>query len=130
MDYEITREQANPYYLIRLTGAFDLQDLEKCYVKLINHPQWQPNTNVIWDARECTFEHLKGEDLNRVGTMTLKYSKKRGKGKAAWVVGREIDFAISRMFAMFNEDRVVFSFRVFRELDAARKFACEPLESS
>lgn len=128
MEYEITREESRPYYLVRLSGAFRLEDLEGCYVELINHAQWQPEANVIWDVRKCAFEHLKGEDLNLIGSMTLKYRQQRGKGKAAWIVGREIDFAISRMFAMFNEERVVFDFRVFRDLENARKFVCEPAE--
>ena len=122
MEYKIRKEDHLPYYLIQLSGAFSIKDLESCYVEVIDHPQWQPDTDVIWDAQECTFDHLSGEDLNLIGSMTLKYKDKRGKGKAAWVVGREIDFAISRMFAMFNEERVVFNFRVFRDIESAQKF--------
>jgi len=124
LKYQITKESDVPYFFVSLSGPFELSDLERCYVEIISHPGWIPGFDIIWDARECTFEHLSGEDLNLIGYMTLRYKEKRGKGRAAWVVGREIDFAVSRMFGMFNEDRVVFDFRVFRTLDDAKDYFC------
>lgn len=130
MKYDITKEDTAPYFLIRLSGRFNIQDLESCYVKVINHSKWISGTDIVWDAQQCTFDHLSGEDMNLIGYMTMKYKDKRGKGKAAWIVSRDIDFAISRMFWMFNEDRAVFNFRVFRDIEGAQKFICGTLEQT
>ncbi|MHB8789986.1 MAG: hypothetical protein ACYDBT_08920 [Desulfobulbaceae bacterium] len=122
MKYDIIKEDTAPYFLIRLSGPFDVHDLESCYVEVINNPKWISGTDIIWDAQQCTFDHLSSEDMNVIGYMTIKYKDKRGNGNAAWVVSRDIDFAISRMFWMFNEDKVVFDFRVFRDIETAKKF--------
>lgn len=128
MNYRIEQNDIQPYYLICLSGPFSLEDLEKCYSEVVSTSQWSAGTDIIWDARKCSFDHLNSEDLSMIGKMTLRYRNQRGKGKAAWVVSREIDFAISRMFGMLNEERVVFDFRVFKNIDNARNFICSSPE--
>ncbi|MCL7486910.1 MAG: hypothetical protein M8357_01890 [Desulfobulbaceae bacterium] len=122
MKYQIKKEDNLPYYLVQLSGPLCLDQLEKCYVEIINHPQWKPDTDILWDAQQCIFDHLDSEDLNSIGTMTLKYKEKRGRGKAAWVVAREIDFGVSRMFDILSEGKVAFHFRVFKNMQNARQF--------
>lgn len=122
MNFKINKDKELPYFQIELSGPFDLQDLERCYVKFINHPEWDIAHNILWDAGKCTFEHLSNDDLFAIGDMTNKYREQRGNGLAAWVVSRDIDFGISRMFEMLNENKVIFNFCVFKTIQKARNY--------
>ncbi|MBU0731196.1 MAG: hypothetical protein KKE17_02360 [Proteobacteria bacterium] len=122
MDYKIAKHTDRPYYQIEISGRFDVPDLENCYMEIINYPGWAPGMDILWDARECTFEHLTNDDLSSIGDMTAKYQELRGKGLAAWVVQRDVDFGISRMFEMLTEGKVIFNFKVFKTMDAAKNF--------
>ena len=120
MNFKIIKDKELPYFQIELSGQFDLQDLERCYLKIINHPDWDTALNILWDARKCTFEHLSNDDLYAIGDMTNKYREQRGDGLAAWVVSRDIDYGISRMFEILNENKVIFNFCVFKTIQEAQ----------
>ena len=122
MDFNITKDNELPYYQIELSGQFDLQDLERCYREMINHPNWVSGLNILWDARECDVDHLQSDDLEDIGKMTTKYRGQRGAGSAAWVVSRDIDFGIARMFEMLNKSKVIFTFCVFNTISEAQKY--------
>jgi len=118
MEYTINTD--DHLFLIKLSGRFELRDLESCYKDMLAHDRWKTGTNVLWDATECTFEHLGTKDVRLIGEMTVKYKEKRGNGKAAWVVSRDVDYGISRMFELLNKGKVVFDFHVFKSIEEAR----------
>ncbi len=119
MKYEIDSNPALPYLKITLTGALDISALERCYQEFLGSPNWRPGTHILWDVRNCSLKELHTEDMHRIADMTLLYRQQRGQGKAAWVVSRELDFGISRMFDALNEGHVVFLFKVFQTIAEA-----------
>jgi hypothetical protein len=120
MEYRIRIDAGLPYLLIELTGDFDVRALEKCYREFLSHPSWKTGMDILWDCRRCSLVSLAESDMRIIGKMTEKYRDARGAGKAAWVVGKDVDFGLSRMFEIINEEKVVFQFRVFRSLAQAR----------
>lgn len=122
MDCTIVHETAVPYYHIELSGQFELDDLERCYVEILQHPDWVPGLDILWDAQKCTFQHLQRDELDAIANMTEKYREQRGAGRAAWVVSTDIDFGISRMFENMNQRKVVFDFSVFMTLPEAKEY--------
>ena len=122
MEYEILVDSGKPYFQINLSGRFDIDDLENCYQHFIAHPAWKKGKDILWDTRECFSDHLTQSDMQFIGKMTNKYQDKRGPGLAAWVVSREVDFGLGRMFEMINEGRVIFNFKVFRTFADAEKW--------
>ena len=122
MNFLITIDKKLPYFQINLSGQFDLHDLEKCYVTIFDHPDWAPGLHILWNAKGCTFEHLDTDDLHAISDMTSQYKQQRGEGRAAWVVSRDIDFGISRMFEMLSKRDVIFDFCVFKTIPEAQDF--------
>lgn len=127
MEYTFTRDPDQPYLYIALNGPFDLNRLESCYQAMLARPDWRPGTNVLWDARACSFAHLDQDDVRAIAAMTRKYREQRGRGRAAWLVREAVDYGISRMFQLANEGQVVFHFQVFRSLNQARAWLLDPL---
>ena len=122
MKYEINSDPDRSIFLILLTGKFDICDLEECYQTFLDHPDWQPGTDILWDTRQCFSDHLTAVDIQLVGKMTNKYKEKRGPGLAAWVVDREVDFGLGRMFEMINEGKIIYNFKVFRKYSEAEEW--------
>jgi len=119
MDFQIKTDPLRSYLLIELSGRFNVADLEECYRTFLKLPGWKSGADILWDARESSFEHLTQNDIRAVAEMTEKYREQRGPGLAAWVMGRDVDFGMGRMYEMINEDVVVYAFRVFRTLQEA-----------
>lgn len=122
MDYTISVNRNLSFFMIALSGRFDVRDLETCYLDMLDHANWKTGADVLWDATDCTFDHLGARDVRAIGEMTEKYREQRGNGKAAWVVGRDVDFGISRMFELLNKEKVVFDFRVFKTVEEAKEW--------
>lgn len=122
MKYDISSDHNRSIFMITLTGKFDINDLEECYQTFLDHPEWQPGTDILWDTRKCMSDHLTAVDIQLIGKMTNKYKERRGPGLAAWVVDREVDFGLGRMFEMINEGKTVYDFKVFRKFSEAEEW--------
>lgn len=122
MKYQIIKEDYSSYYLVQLSGQFNLHVFEECYIDLLNHNQWKPGCGILWDARQCIVEHLNEEDMRTIGMMNLKYKVERGEGKSAWVVEKSVDFGMARMFENINEMVILYNFRVFMSMQDAQIF--------
>jgi hypothetical protein len=122
MEYQINFDSETPYLQITLLGIFNMTDLESCYKEFLQNPNWKCGTDILWDCTKCDLEHLSSNDMKGIGLMTEKYKERRGPGKAAWVVGKEVDFGLARMFEIINEGKVIFNFRVFRTIEKGRNW--------
>lgn len=125
MDYQISFDSETSYLQITLLGIFNVTDLETCYKDFLQNPNWESGTDILWDCTKCDLEHLSSNDMKGIGLMTEKYKVHRGPGKAAWVVGKEVDFGLARMFEIINEGKVIFNFRVFRTMDEGKSWIQE-----
>lgn len=121
MKFQIVYDEKTSSFRINLSGKFNAADLETCYQAIFKQPKWQKGSNILWDAQKSTFEHLKHFDMTSIAAMTNKYGDKRGNGIAAWVMGREVDYGIGRMFEIINENKVVYDFRLFKTIADAEE---------
>ncbi len=119
MEHTITKTDNLPFFEIKLTGIFNLDDLESCYLDMLSHEKWIKGADILWDVTECQLDDLDSNLVRQIAIMTTKYAQERGNGRAAWLVNRDIDFGISRMFELINEKKVVFAFNVFKQRKGA-----------
>lgn len=122
MKYRIYKEKDPAYFLISLSGPFDVKVLENCYVDLLSGRDWKTGSNIIWDARQLKVEDVTLEDMPEIIAMTAKYSKKRGGGIAAWVVEDEQYFSKSEQYQLLSSGKVNYDFLIFRSLENAELF--------
>lgn len=122
MKYEIHFNSFKDYLTISLYEKFNLDSLESCYQEMLDWDMWKPGIDIIWDCRQCSLSGLDQKGLEDIGKMTAKYEKIRGPGRAAWVVEKDVDFGISRMFEMGTAENLIFNFHVFRSLEAAENW--------
>lgn len=120
MKFYIIWDSQIPNLNIELSGEFDVNDLERCYRQILEHEQWHTGMDILWDVRNCSLTNLSVNDLKAIAWMTDKYKDRRGKGKAAWVISRDVDFGVSRMFELVNQGKLNYNFYVFKSIREAK----------
>ena len=130
MKYTIKGKVSADHFTIEISQQFDINDLEKCYIEIINHKDWKVADDILWNACSCRFNGLDMESLKDIAKMTSKYADKRGNGKAACVVSKDLDFGIARMFELINEGQFGFKFRVFKTVESAIDWIKLPIDST
>jgi len=130
MEWQIENPQDTSWFVVRLGGVFRLDDLEACYRELLDRPDWTSGSDIFWDARACDFSDLDLAEIEQIAQMTERYRERRGHGRGAWLVSRDVDFGISRMFELLSEGKVPFTFRVFRVEDEATTWLKSPSTGS
>jgi hypothetical protein len=101
-----------------LAGRLSVEDLEAAFLEMLEHPQFRPGMPIIWDLRTATLVTLSTEHLRRLSGRVSTQRARRGTGKAAIVVGSDVDYGLMRQFEVLSEG-VPRQLMVFRELAAA-----------
>jgi hypothetical protein len=86
---------------------------------MLDHAEWQPGTAWIHDHADLDAGMLTVTEVKMIADLCAERSAQMGAGKCAIVVGRDLEFGLSRMWAVFVEDRWDVDARVFRSLDEA-----------
>lgn len=83
---------------IVLTGTVDGEGFLEAMEALYRHPDWQPGFSALWDARRLGQLLLEPADMHRILAAMQALASQMGQGRAAFVVPREIDYTIARLF--------------------------------
>ena len=110
---------------VTLHGELVRDEFLALYEEVLLHPQFLPKMSVIWDARDASAIRLTSSDLQRIGNVVREKILERGEGKAAWVVSADFEYGMGRMFELMTEGYIPVTFRVFRSMEEANKWAME-----
>ena len=108
------------------TGVLNRGDAQESTRALWNTPGWNGKA-VVWDFREGEFD-LSAEEIRGIARYVLDHQPKESPAKVAFVVKRDVDFGMARMFEVYR-DQPGTEFRVFRNCEEALNWARE-LESA
>lgn len=100
-------------------GRFDFDGYQNLMERILDDPRFVPSMHMLWDFTTSTLIDLSNDDFEGIKSYIQKNSKRRGSGyRAAFVVTKEVDFGLSRMYQMISEDLPV-TFEVFRDFKEA-----------
>ena len=100
-----------------IISSDDLLDWIECYYS------GDVTKFILWDFTKADLSDLSSDDIKRLVYETKKITAKRAGGKTAFVVGRDVEFGIIRMFDAYVEvEGVQIEFRTFRDSAAAKKW--------
>lgn len=83
---------------VALIGAVDGDNFLAAMDGLYRHPDWQPGFSALWDARRLHQLLLEPADTHRILAAMQTLAPEIGVGRAAFVVPRDIDYTIARLF--------------------------------
>ncbi len=73
MDYKIEWNFNNSCLKIILVGEFEIKNLEKCHKEILDHENWYPGTDILWDVRDCSRAGISAADVKAIALMTNRY---------------------------------------------------------
>ena len=105
----------------KVTGDLTVESLLAELGKIYSEPEFQADTDVLWDLRDAKFTSVSPADVQRVSDFVAGHWGV-GKSKAALIVSRDFEFGMTRMYEILLESRTSAQVRVFRDLDEALKW--------
>lgn len=100
-------------------GRFDFDGYRNLMERILNDPRFVPSMHMLWDFTTSTLIDLSNDDFEGIKNYIQKNAERRGSGyRAAFLVSKEVDFGLSRMYQMLSEDLPV-TFEVFKDREEA-----------
>ena len=106
--------------IVACSGSLQLRDAKAAARSLWRTKDWNGDA-ALWDFRHATFD-LSTSDIREIAHFVLHNQPSRPPRKMAFVVTRDVDFGMARMFDAFREDPNT-QFGVFRDCDEALSWA-------
>lgn len=118
MDYRI--ELGDGFLVCTTSGTAAVVDFRRMLDELLAHPEWTPGTSMLHDHSVLDAGPLTVSEIKRIAELCAERSDKIGSGKCAIVVGRDLEFGLARMWAVYVEGRWDAEASVFRSKDEAQ----------
>jgi hypothetical protein len=100
------------------TGDVSVDEIEVAFEAALGNQSFRPGMSVLWNMCDATVSSMSKADVERLVRFNMKYKEKRGGGRSAIVVSRNVDFGIARMFQLHG-DELPWQTRVFTLPEAA-----------
>lgn len=116
MSVDFDFESETGIAIMTARGELTYEDGIKNGTTMWNAATGEPK-RLLWDFREATYS-ISAEELRRLGEFAIDLTK-GGAVMNAFVVGRDMEFGLSRMFESFSQAPGIHT-RVFRDSSSAR----------
>ena len=121
MDLSIDEEKNIAY--IKLSGVLSSKAIIDAFDLAVADKRYKDGMGRLWDFRDADLSSLESETVISMAQYSSKYPSGINDVKVAFLVSREIEYGLSRMFQMTSESKT--PIQVFRVLDEAEKWMME-----
>lgn len=125
MEFEITFNDDNNFFVIKTSGDFDIYDFEKLAYQLLEDPNWEPGANCIFDYRMTDFTKVGLKAFVRSKTLHSINDQLIGDGKSALVMKDLSNLGLGRIYGGMTEPFVQTKFSVFSDYGKAQEWIME-----
>jgi hypothetical protein len=123
---EATVQIEDRFARVTLSGPIAIDKWKEAYHQLLSHPDFRKDMDTLWDFRAVEEIHtLQPSDMHAIAREVTDRAEKRGAGRVALVMAREVDFGLARMYELMSDGLVPLSIRVFRDLGEAEAWLTE-----
>ena len=126
MNISVEIERDSGVAVVSCSGELRLDDARRAAEALWSTPGWRGESGV-WDLRAAQFD-LSSSDVREMASFVLANQREEPPAKMTFVVARDVDFGMSRMFQAFRDDPPT-AFRVFRDYEEAIRWARSPAQT-
>ena len=116
MSVSIQVDPASGMAICTCSGVMGLTDGREGVSAIWNTPGWL-GKSAVWDFREAEFD-FSTADVRELAEFIFRHQRTPPPLRIAFVVRRDVDFGMARMFEVFREDPRT-AFRVFRDYEEA-----------
>ena len=121
MPYRVDFDQNKGVIYFEATDIFTGEDLFKATLEIIDHPDFDPQLNLLADLDPIKSFRISANDVRNLVDFYQTIKGRIGYGKYAIVTRSNLIYGMARMYQILT-DRMPFEVRVFREMMAAREW--------
>ncbi len=118
MDLRIDEEKNIAY--IKLSGQLNRKVILSAFDLAVADNSYLPGMGRLWDFRDADLSSLKSETIVEMAQYSLRFPPGINDVKVAFLVSRDFEYGLSRMFQMSSESKT--PIQVFRVMDEAEKW--------
>lgn len=104
-----------------VTGEITFEEIKSSYEELIKYPDFQNDMVAIWDIRDADASKFDSQNVIRLARYFETQIKNRAEYKVAVIVGRDLEYGLSRMYQVAAADLPV-KIGIFINLEDAKKW--------
>jgi hypothetical protein len=124
-------EFRSSHVLTVVSGWITVEGITGLLEEILEHESFRPGMGLLWDVRQMEgLGEFSAEDLREVIEIVIERLPRRGGGPSAYLVMRDVDYGVARMFEQIADPNLPILIRVFRDMDAARAWVEEPTSVS
>ncbi len=121
MDLIIDQEKNIAY--IKLSGLLSKKTILDGFDKAVSDKRYKIGMGRLWDFRDADLSALGTETVVEMAQYSLRFPPGINDVKVAFVVSRDLEYGLTRMFEMSSSAKTPIS--VFRKIDDAEKYLME-----
>lgn len=125
MEFHIQVDDELGVATIRISGTVTADALRGAMEALTAHPGFHQGLGRVWDAREGDLSRLTRSDLGFVAEAARRLQLSHPDARVAFVVSRDLDFGIGRMFQAMETEGLPAAMALFRNVDEARSWVVD-----
>ncbi len=103
------------YFEVKTFGDANPEGFRKYRDDLLAHEKWTPGTALLLDHSELNSGPLTVDDIHKIASESVE--ARLGHVRTAVVVGRNLEFGLTRMWEVFVDGKWDVDVRVFRSRD-------------
>lgn len=102
MDLRIDDEKGIAY--IKFSGAIDKEAILAAFDAAVSDPSYKPGMARLWDFRDADLSSLDAAVIAEMAEYPTRFPEGICDVKVAFVVGRQLEYGLTRMFQAFSHD--------------------------
>ncbi|WP_372679066.1 hypothetical protein [Desulfosarcina sp.] len=118
MDLRIDEEKNIAY--IKLSGQLNRKVILSAFDLAVADNRYLHGMGRLWDFRDADLSSLKSETIVEMAQYSLRFPPGINDVKVAFLVSRDVEYGLSRMFQMSSESKT--PIQVFRAMDEVEKW--------
>lgn len=111
---------------IQIFGRTTWDDFRAAFTTMLEHPDFSPGMNSLWDTRTADFTQFTPPELLRFAEFVTGHAQARDGARGALVVSVDEDHGLASMYDTILEMKLPVHMRVFQNLADAEAWLAEP----
>jgi hypothetical protein len=117
MQYKITYLPQEEVTIIITFGKMTAEGFTEMAKDILNHPNYKPNNNTLFDHRELDYSATAIEDLNKIRDFHRQHENEIGNGKSAMLIKSIPDW--NRLWSQGEKIETANQVQLFEDLNSA-----------
>lgn len=119
MQHRLAIDPSHRLAYVQLIGRVNTRHLLEMTMYVLQHPDWEPGYNELWDGLRVTETQIDLEEIRAALEVDKDFEDQVGNGRVAAVVGRGLDHTIGKLYQGMARKLSARQYEVFWTMDGA-----------